>query len=1234
MKNLYFFLLLCLLSVHAFSQDVADVNPDLDLSAEYTQPREADVRAHLDQWQDLKFGMIIHWGLYAVLGIVESWSICSEDEDWIPRDSTMDYNAYKQWYWNLNKEFNPRQFDPDQWAASAKNAGMKYVVFTTKHHDGFSMYDTKYSDFSIAKGPFADHPKADVAKYVFDAFRKQDMMIGAYFSKPDWHSQDYWWSRYATPDRHVNYKIENHPYRWDRYKDFVFNQINEITSNYGKIDILWLDGGWVRAPKEDIGMDNIAKMARRNQPGLIIVDRTVTGEYENYRTPEKMIPEKQLPYPWETCMPLSKDWGFVPGAVFKSPDVIISTLIEVVAKGGSLLLGVGPTPEGVIEPEVVRILDEIGQWLKANGEAIYNTRNTPMYHDGNVWFTASKDKQTFYAIVCPAGPMPATVSWHGNLPAKGSKMVLLADRSVVKYKISGDSVIITVPKSVRAKGKPFAIAFQMAAGGFSYNDLNRNGQCDPYENPNLTVNERVEDLLSKMTLEEKAGQLVMTMGWEYYEKTGNQYVLTEKFKKELRDKHLGSTWAVMRADPWTQKTLQNGLTPEAAHNLTNEMQLWNRKNTRLGIPLMFAEEAPHGHMAIGTTVLPTAIGRASTFNKRLENALGFCVANELYAQGAQIAFGPVLDIVRDPRWSRVEETYGEDPVLTAKMGGEYANGIQLYGTQSYLPNIISTLKHFTAHGISEGGHNGNTAQVGRRELLSVLSYPFMQAVQEYGVQSVMTAYNDVDGIPCSGNKWLLRDVLRHDWSFNGLVISDLYAINGLVSARMAADYSEAAALAVKAGVDIDLGGSCYGEQLVQAVKKGLVSESLVDELVRRVLIQKFRQGLFDNKFDKSFPKSEQDMLYDEDCNLNAARESVILLKNENRTLPLSKEVKKVAVIGPNADNVYNMLGDYTAPQADGSVITVLQGIREKLPNAQVEYVQGCHIRDTSLNDIARAVRAAEEADVVVAVLGGSSARDFRTNYKETGAAEVTGPAVSDMDAGEGFDRATLKMLGRQEELLKALYATGKPVVLVMIQGRPLDLSWADAHVPAILNAWYPGSQGGGAIADIIFGDVNPSGKLPVSYPRSVGQLPVYYNTTEMRRDYTDEPASPLYPFGYGLSYTTFEYSNLQFVWKNDTTLEVSFQLTNTGQYDGAEAVQLYMRHNQASVKTPERQLKAFEKVFLKKGETKTVTMTLSKSDFAILNADLRWVVEPGTVTLMLGSSSQDIRLQEEVRVGR
>ena len=753
-----------------------------------------------------------------------------------------------------------------------------------------------------------------------------------------------------------------------------------------------------------------------------------------------------------------------------------------------------------------------------------------------------------------------------------------------------------------------------------YQDLNHNGRIDTYENPDLSIAQRVDDLMSRMTLEEKVGQLAMTMGWEYYDKSDSGYVLTDKFKSAVHERQIGGAWAVMRADPWTQKTLFNGLTPNVSRSVTDEMQRWNRANTRLGIPLFFAEEAPHGHMAIGTTVLPTAIGRASTFNPELEYMLGYYVSREVHDQGAQIAFGPVLDIVRDPRWSRVEETYGEDPVLSAVMGSAYTRGLQSAG-------LVSTLKHLTAHGVSEGGHNGNTAQVGPREVLSVLSYPFMTAIQN-GASSVMTSYNDVDGIPCSGNPWLLRNVLRQQWGFRGLVISDLFAINGLVSARMAEDYTEAAALAVKAGVHIDLGASCYGEPLVQAVRKGLVSEEQVDELVRDVLAEKFKMGLFDDAFQHtaaSEPKSRNT-----EWNRRAAQESIVLLKNDNHTLPLSKDIKKVTVIGPNADNIYNMLGDYTAPQQEGAVTTILQGVREKLSDAEVTYVRGCHIRDTNNAEIDRAVRAAQDADVIVVALGGSSARDFRTNYQQTGAADVSSPALSDMDAGEGFDRATLKMLGRQEELLQALCATGKPVVLVMIQGRPLDLSWADKHVPAILNAWYPGAQGGRAVADILFGDANPSGRLPVSYPRSVGQLPVYYNTLDPRRDYTDASAQPLYPFGYGLSYTTFKYSNLTTTWTDGSMLEISFQLTNTGDCDGAEVAQVYVRDEKASVKTPERQLKGFQKVSLKRGETQTVTIRVPKQDLAVLTADLQWVVEPGEFTVMVGSSSVDIKLEGRV----
>lgn len=460
--SLMFSLLLCGSAVMA--QNAEQANPDLNLDAEYFPPTDSAVQAKLDQWQDLKFGMIIHWGLYSEPGIVESWSICSEDEDWIPRDSNVSYEQYKSWYWNLINVFYPEGYNPDQWASIAKRAGMKYVVFTTKHHDGFAMFDTKFSDFSIAKGPFGVNPKADVAKYVFDAFRKQDMMIGAYFSKPDWHSQDYWWDYYATPNRHVNYKIERHPERWSRYKDFVFNQINEITSNYGNIDILWLDGGWVRAPQEDIDMDRIATMARHNQPGLLIVDRTVTGPYENYRTPEKTIPENRLFYPWETCVPLSKDWGFVPNASFKSPRLVLNMLAEIVAKGGSLLLGVGPAPSGLIEPTVEHYLSIVGEWMSANGEAIYNTRPVRKYHDGNVWFTGSKDGKTYYAIATfeVDESVGKTISWQGNVPQKGSKMTLLATGQSLKYTVKNGTVTVAMPKNAQGN-MPVALKFNPAS---------------------------------------------------------------------------------------------------------------------------------------------------------------------------------------------------------------------------------------------------------------------------------------------------------------------------------------------------------------------------------------------------------------------------------------------------------------------------------------------------------------------------------------------------------------------------------------------------------------------------------------------------------------------------------------------------------------------------------------------------------------------------------------------------
>lgn len=427
----------------------------------YVWPEEENVLEKLDEWQDQKFGVLFHWGLYSVPGIVESWSICSEDVDWIPRDSTMSYVDYKKWYWGLSEKFNPINFNPDQWSDVMEKAGMKYAIFTTKHHDGFNMFDTKQTNFSITNGPFKNHPKADVAKYVFDAFREKNFMVGAYFSKPDWHSQYYWWDYFATPNRNVNYKIERHPERWEKFKDFTFNQIEELMSNYGEIDILWLDGGWVSPGRQDIDMDKIATMTRQHQSDIMIVDRTIRGKYENYQTPERSIPAEQLPFPWESCIPLSSDWGWIPDAKFKTPSEVIALLIEVTAKGGNLLLGVGPTPDGIIQPEVETILSEVGSWLKDNGKGIYNTRITENYNSNNVWFTADKDKKTIYALYIPNEEpgYPSYIEWEGNNPIKGGKITLQQNGKRVKWETKNNKTRITLPKIKNNANLPMVFSF-------------------------------------------------------------------------------------------------------------------------------------------------------------------------------------------------------------------------------------------------------------------------------------------------------------------------------------------------------------------------------------------------------------------------------------------------------------------------------------------------------------------------------------------------------------------------------------------------------------------------------------------------------------------------------------------------------------------------------------------------------------------------------------------------------
>ena len=740
-------------------------------------------------------------------------------------------------------------------------------------------------------------------------------------------------------------------------------------------------------------------------------------------------------------------------------------------------------------------------------------------------------------------------------------------------------------------------------------------QTPLYKNSNAPVQDRVEDLLGRMTLEEKLGQLLCPLGWPMYEKVSDQEVrISDKYRSFIGQQHGGMLWATFRADPWTRKTLETGLNPALSAQAYNALQHYAIDSTRLGIPIILAEEAPHGHMAIGTTVFPTSIGLASTWDTALIEEVGRVIGDELKAQGGTIGYGPVIDLSREPRWSRVEETYGEDVYLTSEMASAMVRGTSSRG-------IISTLKHFVAYGIPEGGHNGSPSHIGPRDLEENV-FPTFKAAIDNGALSVMTSYNTIDGVPSTCNETLLTGLLRKRWDFQGFVVSDLESIDGIAgSHHVAKDKQEAAEMAIKAGVDVDLGANCFS-LLKESVESGRVSMAVVDRAVRRVLTQKFRAGLFDKPY---LPEGSADAVR---CAANvevaaqAARESVTLLKNEG-VLPL-KAGTRIALIGPNADNMYNQLGDYTAPQDPDNVITMLEGLRNA--GARVEYVKGCAIRDTRSSHIADAVQAARRADVVVAVVGGSSARDFKTKYIDTGAAVVDQESVSDMEAGEGFDRSTLDLLGDQQRLLDALKTTGKPLVVVYIEGRPLNKNWASVNADALLTLWYPGQEGGTALADVLLGRYNPAGRLPVSVPRSVGQLPVYYNRkVPFSHDYVEESANPLYPFGYGLSYTTFEYSGLEVSGRVPDSVVATVNVTNTGSLAGDEVVQLYVRDLVASTARPRKQLRAFKRVHIQPGETVSVELPLERSAFELVNPDMQWVLEPGEFEIQVGASSEDIR---------
>lgn len=450
-----------MLSIGANAQFADNNGMRHERSDGYVTPDDQQVLDKLDKWQDLKYGVIFHWGLYSVPGIIESWPLVGEDVDWIKRPESMTYEEFKQWYWGHKDTFNPIAFAPEEWADIMKRGGMKYMVFTTKHHEGFCMFDTKTTDFSIMNGPFGKNPRANIAKHVFDAFRDQGFMIGAYFSKPDWHSDYYWWRRFPTRDRNVNYNPDNHPEQWQKFQEYTYNQIEELMTGYGPIDILWLDGGQVQKRfNQDIRMDRIAAMGRSHQPGLIVVDRTVKGEFENYQTPEGEVPDKQLDIPWETCMPMY-GWGWRSEGTYKSSNKIIATLIEVVAKGGNLLLGVGPTPLGTIDEQAQDRVLSVGKWLDKNGEGIYGTVNAEHYNDGNVWFTKSKDGKTMYAFyaVDDDQQLPDVIEWSVNVPA-GKKVRMLHNGQALKCNMADGKVSVRLPRNIdrnASLGMAFAI---------------------------------------------------------------------------------------------------------------------------------------------------------------------------------------------------------------------------------------------------------------------------------------------------------------------------------------------------------------------------------------------------------------------------------------------------------------------------------------------------------------------------------------------------------------------------------------------------------------------------------------------------------------------------------------------------------------------------------------------------------------------------------------------------------
>jgi beta-xylosidase len=757
-----------------------------------------------------------------------------------------------------------------------------------------------------------------------------------------------------------------------------------------------------------------------------------------------------------------------------------------------------------------------------------------------------------------------------------------------------------------------------------------------YRDASRTPAERVEDLLLRMTREEKVAQL--GSAWIFQLADGAQ--LDSERAPELLRNGIGHVTRVSGA---------SSLHAEDAAELANTIQRYLVEETRLGVPAIVHEEICSGLMARDATVFPQAIGLASTWDPTLARAVGDAIRVQMRAVGAHQGLAPVLDVCRDPRWGRTEETFGEDPYLVARMGVAFVQGLQ---GDSLREGAVATVKHFVGYGASDGGMNWAPATIPPRLLREVYLHPFEAAVRLGGVRSLMNAYNEVDGVLCAADRELLTEILRDGWGFDGCVVSDYFSIRQLAAYhRLAADGEAAATLAINAGLDLELPSTdCYGEPLLRALEAGEVSEATLDDAVRRGLKLKFELGLFERPFvEPARAAAAADTPAHHDLARRVARKSIVLLKNDG-VLPLASGVALVAVIGPNADTARNLFGDYCYPahveslrevlESGGSALstsfdrlenvdpvevdapTVVDAMKERFGSAVV-YARGCDVNSSSREGFAAAVEFARAADVAVMVMGDKSG--------------LTGDCTS----GEFRDRASFDLPGVQEELVREVLATGTPVVLVLVSGRPAGSARLHEECAAVVAAWLPGEEGALAITDVLSGDVNPGGKLPISYPRSVGQVPTFYGhkvsggRSHPAGDYVDLSSEPLYPFGFGLSYTRFELSEARVRTETaspDGEIVVDVAVANTGAVAGEEVVQLYVRDPEASVTRPVLELKSFLRVELEPAQSKTVTFTVPVAQLGFHDRRLTYVVEPGLLEIFVGSSSADVAQAGSVTV--